>query len=164
MKHNRKKRVSLSLRFQPYEGDLLAEVVNYLNDLPRDEVQRKVADILVTALLPIARYTSGKYTTNELHVACWEAQDSLNKHCAHMRLAIGVEQPQMVQQPQMVHSYLVPTTSIVVDKPYYSSKHQTNAASNPNQQMDVGESNRPTSIIPAITSSSELDNIFGGVD
>jgi hypothetical protein len=96
MNRVRKKRKSLSLRLQPYEGDLLAEVVDYLNSLPKDEVNRKVADILVAALLPIARYHSGEYTPEQLRIACWEAQDSLNKHGSNMRFAMSVEQPQYV--------------------------------------------------------------------
>ncbi|MGI2908565.1 hypothetical protein [Tolypothrix sp. VBCCA 56010] len=92
----RRKRVSLSLRLQPYSGDPMAEVADYLNSLPKDEVNRKVADILVAALLPIARYKCGEYTTEQLRFACWEAQDSLNKHGSNMRLALGVEQPQFV--------------------------------------------------------------------
>jgi hypothetical protein len=92
----RKKRYSLSLRLQPYEGDLMAEVVDYLNGLPSCEMNRKVADILVAALLPLARYESGNYTSEQLRFACWESQDCLNKHGSNMRLALGVEQPQFV--------------------------------------------------------------------
>ncbi len=99
----RKKRYSLSLRLQPYEGDLMAEVVDYLNGLPKDEMNRKVADILVAALLPLARYKSGNYTIEQLRFACWESQDCLNKHSSNMRLALGVEQPQYV-----LPSYAVP--------------------------------------------------------
>lgn len=99
----KKKRYSLSLRLQPYEGDLMAEVVDYLNGLPKDEMNRKVADILVAALLPLARYETGDYTQEQLRFACWESQDCLNKHSSNMRLALGVEQPQFVLPSYAVH-------------------------------------------------------------
>jgi len=102
----RKKRYSLSLRLQPYEGDLMAEVVDYLNGLPKDEMNRKVADILVAALLPLARYETGDYTQEQLRFACWESQDCLNKHSSNMRLALGVEQPQFVL-PSYAQSHAV---------------------------------------------------------
>lgn len=86
-----KKRLSLTMRLQPYDGDVLAEVVDYLNSLPKDEAQRKVADILVAAFLPVARYSSGNFTREQIRFACWEAQDSLNKHGSYMRFALGVE-------------------------------------------------------------------------
>lgn len=99
----RKKRSSLSLRLQPYEGDLMAEVADYLNGLPKDEMNRKVADILVAAFLPVARYESGNYTQEQLRFACWESQDCLNKHGSNTRLALGVEQPQFVLPSYAVH-------------------------------------------------------------
>ena len=45
------KRPSFSLRLQPYDGSLLAEVVQYLNALDRSDAQRRVESVLVMALL-----------------------------------------------------------------------------------------------------------------
>lgn len=42
---SKRDRKNLSLRLQPYEGTLLAEVVDYLNTLDKEEVNRKVAEL-----------------------------------------------------------------------------------------------------------------------
>ena len=149
----RRKRVSLSLRLQPYSGDPMAEVADYLNSLPKDEVNRKVADILVAALLPIARYKCGEYTTEQLRFACWESQDSLNKHGSNMRLAMGVEQPQFVL-PQVT-----PLECVTVNAKTVAYNGKTT------KQEDITvegeEKKRPTSMVQGKASSQDLDNIFG---
>ncbi|MHC5713167.1 MAG: hypothetical protein ACYTX0_13665 [Nostoc sp.] len=154
MSRTRRKRVSLSLRLQPYEGDPMAEVVDYLNSLPKDEVNRKVADILVATLLPYARYHSGKYTQEQLRFACWEAQDSLNKHGSNMRLALGVEQPQFVLPNQVM-----PQSGVMVNAnaPDYNSK--TTLVENTLQEAE--HKGRPTSMVQGKASSQDLDSIFG---
>ncbi|MHC5675659.1 hypothetical protein [Nostoc sp.] len=149
MSRTRRKRVSLSLRLQPYEGDPMAEVVDYLNSLPKDEVNRKVADILVATLLPYARYHSGKYTQEQLRFACWEAQDSLNKHGSNMRLALGVEQPQFVLPTSVVGVNPNPPT------------HHNSATNQPDTEADAPDSKRPTTLIPGQVSSLDLNTIFG---
>jgi hypothetical protein len=149
----RRKRVSLSLRLQPYSGDPMAEVADYLNSLPKDEVNRKVADILVAALLPYARYKCGNYTPEQLRMSCWEAQDSLNKHGSNMRLAMGVEQPQFVL-PQVA-----PVAGVVVNA------DQSAVFGKTTKQEDItveGEQKkRPTSMVQGKASSQDLDDIFG---
>jgi hypothetical protein len=149
MSRARRKRVSLSLRLQPYEGDPMAEVAHYLNSLPKDEVNRKVADILVAALLPIARYHSGNYTPEQLRFACWESQDCLNKHGSNTRLALGVEQPQFVLPQQ-----------VALQSPMMANGNDNNYL-----KEDVVEETqkefRPTSLVQGKASSSDLSSIFG---
>lgn len=153
MSQSKKKRLSLSLRLQPYEGDVLAEVVDYLNSLPKDEAQRKIADILVAAFLPVARYSSGSFTPEQIRLACWEAQDVLNKHGSYMRLAMGVEQPQFVlSQPTF------PAPVVAVN----ASAYKTNALESPEPTIEATDSVRPASIVQGQASSQELDAIFGG--
>jgi hypothetical protein len=53
----------------------MAEVVDYLNSLSKEEVNHKVSDILVAALLHLAWYHSGEYTPEQLWFACWESLD-----------------------------------------------------------------------------------------
>ncbi|MBD2248489.1 hypothetical protein [Nostoc sp. FACHB-888] len=152
MNQSKKKRKSLSLRLQPYEGDVLAEVVDYLNSLPKDEAQRKVADILVAAFLPVARFKSGNFTPEQIRFACWEAQDSLNKHGSYMRLAMGVEQPQFVlSQPALT------APVVAVNAPAYKS----NVLESPELEGEAADSIRPASIVQGQASSQELDAIFG---
>ena len=86
-----KKRVSLSLRLQPYEGTLLAEVASWLNDLERDEAKKMVEAALVMAYLPYARADSGA-SRDELERCCWETQDLLDKHGFNLRSSLQVSQ------------------------------------------------------------------------
>jgi hypothetical protein len=153
MARARKKRVSLSLRLQPYDGDPMAEVVDYLNSLPKDEVNRKVADILVAALLPLARYHNGNYTPSQLRFACWESQDSLNKHGSNTRFALGVEQPQFVlPQQAMLQSTMGANDSIKVNN---GKTIQDDLEDKLTQKV------RPNSLVKGKASSDDLDNIFG---
>ena len=113
----KKKRYSLSLRFQPYEGDLMAEIVQYLQELPKDEVMHKVADALITTLLPYARYCSMNFTPEQIRLACFEAQNSLDKHGRNMRLALGVEQPQEYKPQQTVPQAATPVAASDIKMP-----------------------------------------------
>lgn len=151
MNRVRKKRKSLSLRLQPYEGDLLAEVVDYLNSLPKDEANRKVADILVAAFLPMARYHSGKYTPEQLRITCWEATDALNKHGSTMRLALGVEQPQFVL-PQMTH---FPPVTVKSAPP--SGKTTLKEDTPEEAELEL----RPNALVQGKASSQDVDSLFG---
>jgi hypothetical protein len=155
MSRARKKRLSLSLRLQPYEGDLLAEVVDYLNSLPKDEANRKVADILVAAFLPMARYHSGKYTLEQLRIACWEATDALNKHGSHMRLALGVEPPQFVL-PQTTHFPPV-TVNASTSAPAHNGKTTFKEDTSEEAEIEV----RPNALVRGKASSRDVDSLFG---
>ncbi len=147
MSRARRKRVSLSLRLQPYEGDPMAEVAEYLNSRSKDEVNRKVADILVAALLPYARYDSGKYTPEQLRFACWESQDCLNKHGSNTRLALGVEQPQFVLPQQ-----------VALQSPMMANDNNNNLKENTEENLIEF---RPSSLVQGKASSSDLGSIFG---
>jgi hypothetical protein len=154
MNRVRKKRKSLSLRLQPYEGDLLAEVVDYLNSLPKDEVNRKVADILVAAFLPIARYHNGEYTPEQLRIACWEAQDSLNKHGSNMRFAMSVEQPQFV-----LPNHVTPHVPVEVQANPPAINGKTTL---PLDSLESAETlGRPNALIQGKASSLDVDSLFG---
>jgi hypothetical protein len=132
----------------------MAEVADYLNSLPKEEVNRKVADILVAALLPYARFVSGNYTSEQLRFACWEAQDSLNKHGSNMRLAMSVEQPQFVL-PQVT-----PLESVTVNaKTIAYNDSKTTPESDTNHEVEQPQ--RPTSMVQGKASSQDLDSIFG---
>ncbi|MEM7580668.1 MAG: hypothetical protein AAF316_12645 [Cyanobacteria bacterium P01_A01_bin.80] len=143
-------RHSLSLRLQPYEGDLMAEVASYLNGLPKDERNRKVADILVAALLPLARYKSGNYTHEKLRFACWESQDCLNKHGSNMRLALGVEQPQFMHNDYTGR----------VDN-YRSDVVKSNKESPEVETVDKTVEDNKDWQVSGEASSDDLDNVFG---
>jgi hypothetical protein len=58
-----KLRNSLSLRLQPYEGTPLYDVVDYLNNLDKEEATRVIGEILVMTFLPYARASKNTCTS-----------------------------------------------------------------------------------------------------
>ena len=87
------KRVSFSLRLQPYSGTLMAEVADWLNELERDEAKKMVEAALIMAYLPLARARAGTERA-EIERCYWEAQDLLDKHGSNLRQTLRVSQPQ----------------------------------------------------------------------
>jgi hypothetical protein len=90
MRVNKRGRKNLSLRLQPYEGTLLAEVVDYLNTLDKEEVNRRVAEILTISLLPLARYERG-VSERVLRFSTLESCHALSQQAHFLRQAVGVE-------------------------------------------------------------------------
>jgi hypothetical protein len=99
MPKNNRVRKSLSLRLQPYEGTPLAEVVDYLNSLDKEEATRKIGEILVMAFLPYARLEGDKSTSNKLNSAFLIARDMADKHFGVMALALGLDAVYAVATP-----------------------------------------------------------------
>ncbi len=87
---NKRGRKNLSLRLQPYEGTLLAEVVDYLNTLDKEEVNRKVAEILTISLLPLARHERG-VSEKVLRFSTLESCHALSQQAHFLRQVVGVE-------------------------------------------------------------------------
>ena len=112
---NKRKRVSLSIRLQPYSGTLLSEVVDWLNSQEKDEKNDLVASALIMAYLPLAR-ADQNVSLAEIERCCWETQNMLDKHGSNLRQSLRVRQPQW-------HSSLAPTT---ISTPIPIVKHQTN--------------------------------------
>jgi hypothetical protein len=83
-------RKNLSLRLQPYEGTLLAEVVDYLNTLDKEEVNRRVAEILTISLLPLARYERG-VSERVLRFSTLESCHALSQQAHFLRQVVGIE-------------------------------------------------------------------------
>lgn len=90
---NKRKRVSLSTRLQPYSGTLLAEVVEWLNSHENDEKNNLIASAVVMAYLPYAR-ASEDVSSTELERCCWETQNMLDKHGFNLRQSLQISQPQ----------------------------------------------------------------------
>lgn len=88
----KRKRISLSVRLQPYSGTLMAEVASWLNSLERDETKRMVETALVMAYLPYAR-AADNADAKEIERCCWETQDLLDKHGFNLRQTLQVSQP-----------------------------------------------------------------------
>ena len=90
-------RPSFSLRLQPYERSLLAEVVQYLNSLERSDAHRQIESVLVMALLAQARLYDESCSAEERRRCCIEACDALEKHASNLRQLVGVEMPMPVR-------------------------------------------------------------------
>jgi hypothetical protein len=89
MSANKRGRKNLSLRLQPYEGTLLAEVVDYLNTLDKEEVNRRVAEILTISLLPLARYERG-VSERVLRFSTLESCHALSQQAVGVEVELGV--------------------------------------------------------------------------
>ena len=87
---NKRGRKNLSLRLQPYEGTLLAEVVDYLNTLDKEEVNRRVTEILTISLLPLARHERG-VSEKVLRFSTLESCHELSQQAHFLRQVVGVE-------------------------------------------------------------------------
>jgi hypothetical protein len=97
----KRRRLSLSVRLQPYEGTTLAEVVEWLNSMESSEMSRLLSEAIVMAYLPYARSAAGE-TLDEIERCCWETQDRLMNHGFNMRQALRVAQPQFGKGSGMV--------------------------------------------------------------
>jgi hypothetical protein len=89
MSVNKRQRKNYAMRLQPYEGSLLGEVVDYLNGLDRDEANRKIAEILTIAFLPLARYEQD-LSERVLRSVTLESCNALSQHAHFLRQTIGV--------------------------------------------------------------------------
>lgn len=89
MSVNKRQRKNYAMRLQPYEGSLLGEVVDYLNGLDRDEANRKIAEILTIAFLPLARYEQD-LSERVLRSVTLESCNALSQHAHFLRQVVGV--------------------------------------------------------------------------
>lgn len=132
---SKKKRVSLSIRLQPYSGTLLAEVVEWLNEHENDEKNNLIASAVVMAYLPYAR-ASQDVSQTELERCCWETQNMLDKHGFNLRSSLQVSQPQWhsnaMQRAFSTHNL--------------NSQHTVNDSST-KQEVERDEDLFPTSLI-----------------
>ena len=149
---SRRKRVSLSIRLQPYEGSLLAEVANWLKQMEKGEANRRVEEALLMAYLPYARAAQGE-DEKEIERCCWETQDRLNNHGFLMRQALRVAQPRLAsgsleraQGPDSLHSQAGMSSS-----PYPSTPSSSPASP-------------PQSRLSALGHASQVSSVFGDDD
>jgi len=143
----KRKRISFSVRLQPYSGTLMAEVASWLNSVERDEAKRLVEAALVMAYLPYARADSGADSA-ELERCCWEAQDLLDKHGFNFRQALQVSQPKWLTHES-------PTRTFIADK---SSESPTSSNSNVQDEADVDP---PSNQIEGEGNYDDVDALFG---
>ncbi len=131
---SKRKRVSLSIRLQPYSGTLLAEVVDWLNSHENDEKNRLIASAVTMAYLPYAR-ASKDVAPTELERCCWETQNLLDKHGFNLRQSLQISQPQW-------HS----TVMYPVVSTHNSNSQHT--ANNSTPQLELNEDEDNEELIP----------------
>ena len=146
-------RPSFTVRLQPYDKSLLAEVVQYLTSLERSDAQRRVENVLVMALLAQARLYDETHSEEERRRCCIEACDALEKHASNLRQLVGVEMP-------------VPVRSIV--QPYEAVAaeqrgHPIQATVQMDDEIEDDEEGRspPKSRIESQASAGEVNSLFG---
>ncbi|MBD2089073.1 hypothetical protein H6F67_04285 [Microcoleus sp. FACHB-1515] len=140
-------RKSLSLRLQPYADSPLAEVIDYLNTFEKEDLNRKIGDILVMCLLPYARLHANELEA-DLRITCLEACDAMDKHASTMRQALRV--PQLQFQPGFVSTPAIDASRSPVPT-------QDNAA--PDPVDDQAQTLRP--VIQDKDSIEAVDQLFG---
>lgn len=147
-------RASFSLRLQPYEGSLLAEVVHYLNSLDRAEATRRVESVLVMAMLAQARLYDESRSDEERRRCCIESCDALDKHASSLRQLVGVE------RPMRMPSYEVMPT--VQEKATLSTKRQMGERDLEEGENDVDDRPPPKAKLKALADADDVDALFGG--
>ena len=144
-------RASFSLRLQPYDGSLLAEVVHYLNSLDRAEAQRRVESVLVMALLTQARLYDEAHSPEERRRCCIEACDALDKHASMLRQLVGVEAAPVVR-------------SVAISEGSGAAR-RVNGEEGQDEDEGNGEEDEgvpPKARLSAIANPDDVDALFGG--
>ena len=154
---SRRKRVSLSVRLQPYSDSLLAEVVNWLNSMDKGEANRLIGEALLMAYLPYARADRGE-PRDEIERCCWETTDRLNSHGFMMRQALRVAQPQFYADSQPLARTDSNYSETVVRADGSPSAPLLNQPTQPNHK------NQPQSRLSAIGDASQVSSVFGDDD
>ncbi len=94
MKTSKHKRYSLTIRLQPTEGSLLAEVVKWLNEMPIEEKNEKISQLLMMGCMPLVKADAGA-TQEERKKSYWEFEQWVDhyKYILRQRLDIQREFP-----------------------------------------------------------------------
>ena len=154
-----KQRKSLSLRLQPYSGTPLAEVVDYLNSLEKEQANKKVGEILVMTLLPYARAHSSNFgtdgTSEELRLTCLESCDAMDKHASTMRQALRVEQPQFSSFYRMAS-----VSSNGLSSNGQKARRSVSEVSESDEEPDYETEENPSTLIQDKGSIEAVDSLF----
>jgi hypothetical protein len=154
-----RQRKSLSWRLQPYTGTPLAEVVDYLNSLEKEEANKKVGDILIMCLLPYARAhssSSGKSgSSEELRMTCLESCDAMDKHASTMRQALRVEQPKFSSFYRMA-----PVSSDGLSSNGQKAHRSVSEGEESGEEPDYETEENPSTLIQDKGSIEAVDSLF----
>ena len=87
----KKKLLSLTIRWQPTEDKPFADIVEWLNKMPIKERRKKVKEVCMMTVLPYALEASHK-TDEEIERCYWEVHERLQGHLFTMRQTLGIKQ------------------------------------------------------------------------
>ncbi len=89
MNESKRQSYSLTLRANPSDRNKM-ELINYLKSFDRGLATKKVEDILMAALLSLAKEYSGKYNQEQLRKSCLENCNALLHHSSYLRQVLNV--------------------------------------------------------------------------
>ena len=158
MTKSKSARPAFSLRVQPYDVSLLAEVVHYLNSLDRAEATRRIESVLVMALLTQARLYDPTCSPEERRRCCIGACDALEKHASMLRQLVGVE-AKPVMEPRGP-SFAEPTTENRVPVAEQAALVYLDEAEG--DEADYIDQPPPKSRLKAKVAPGDVDALFGG--
>lgn len=93
MEHPDKRRtLSLTIRYQPSASDPLANVVDWLKSMNSRDRRDKVEQLCLMTLLPYALEFNGK-TEEEIERCYWEVHERLHQNLFVMRQTLGIKTP-----------------------------------------------------------------------
>ena len=144
-----KKRRNFTLRLQPPEDSLLAEVLDYFQTREREELNKCLTDLLVAAFLPLARWQKGTCSAEDLRVTCINSCDSLSRQAEYLRQMLGVNHPSTL--------HLILSSPLVTDgrRPGTQGSQPTGNSSD-GQWAEAGDAQTDN--------VADVDEAFGGFD
>ena len=87
---NKRRTLSLTIRYQPNANDPLANVVDWLKSMNSRDRRDKVEQLCLMTLLPYALESSGK-TEEEIERCYWEVHERLLQHLFAMRQTLRIK-------------------------------------------------------------------------
>ncbi len=103
MSESKRVSYSITLRANPNDKNKI-ELINYLKSFDRGEATKKVEDILMAALLSLAKQYSGEYTPEQLRLSGLENCNALSHHSSYIRQALNIAEAQHLYAHQQLRS------------------------------------------------------------
>ena len=89
---DKRRTLSLTIRYQPRANNPLVNVIDWLKSLNTQDRRNKVERLCLMTLLPYALKAKGK-TKEEIECSYWEVHERLQEHLFVMRQTLGIKAP-----------------------------------------------------------------------
>lgn len=149
-----KGRKNFHIRLQPDSESLLGEVIDYLQTLKKEELNKRVGELLVAAFLPLARYHQNTSDSEELRITCINSCDALSRHSEYLRQLLKVNHPTTLHL--VLSSNVVADPNQIVSQVTHQASPVVNQTPEQNGDKEVEEDSSPP--------LEETDDVFGGFD